>query len=494
MPQRSAIYRPLSLAAVLALGAGVLLALAVFWTGSIVSQFDRPEGVYRSFIVSGDGTPFMRTYDDSHVTCETLEGKALDPERRDRIPSLGQAMLPPPQPPAGPLFEVGWSSRIVLFADPGPPSLAWYFLHDGQADGAGYFAGFDVKTKRPIGYLGARGFRPDEPPADDWFPMDGRLMQAEAAFDTVGRTGAWGSMVQHYRRFVRDERFPASAVFMLSGNRLLEVDFAKRSVRTILEGESLLGVNLFQQPAPFEINGEKTVIPRLKQYLAARSGDRVLVVDPQAGLQRAYILPEKIRRQRLHFCELDNRTGVALLMDARARAFGQELVLFDPAGKVLRQAAIPSQPGRLLDRPSTLAWGCAAAIPVPIVAPFVVPSGYVREYLWSGEVSSFARASGRALAQTWPQLLIVFLLSASMAWLCYRRQKRFALPHTARWVAFVFLGGVPGLIGYLLHRRWPPRVACPACAVPAPRDRDACAHCGAEFGPPARKGIEVVAA
>jgi len=287
-------------------------------------------------------------------------------------------------------------------------------------------------------------------------------------------------------------------VFMLSGDRLLEVNLAKRSVRTILEGESLVSVNLFQQPGPFEINGEKTVAPRLKQYLAARSDDRVLVVDPQAGpqarLQRAYTLPEKIRRQRFMFCELDNRTGVALLMDARARAYDQELVLFDPAGKVLRQAAIPSQPDRFVDRPSTFAWVCAAAIPVPIVAPFVVPSGYVREYLQSGEVSSYAGALARALGQTWPQLLIVFLLSASMAWLCYRRQKRFALPHTACWVAFVFLGGVPGLLGYLLHRRWPPRVACPACTVPAPRDRDHCAHCGAEFAPPAPKGIEVLAA
>lgn len=100
MPQRSAIYRPLSVAAVLALGAGVLLALAILWTASIVSQFDRSDRVYRSFVVDGDGTLLIRTYSDSQVTYETLEGKALDPERRDQVPSLGQAILPSPQPPA----------------------------------------------------------------------------------------------------------------------------------------------------------------------------------------------------------------------------------------------------------------------------------------------------------------------------------------------------------------------------------------------------------
>jgi hypothetical protein len=49
------------------------------------------------------------------------------------------------------------------------------------------------------------------------------------------------------------------------------------------------------------------------------------------------------------------------------------------------------------------------------------------------------------------------------------------------------------LVGYLFHRRWPVMDACPACGRPVPRDRDSCAACGAEFPPPALKGIEVFA-
>ena len=55
------------------------------------------------------------------------------------------------------------------------------------------------------------------------------------------------------------------------------------------------------------------------------------------------------------------------------------------------------------------------------------------------------------------------------------------------------LTGLPGLVGYLFHRRWPVLEACPACGRTVPRDRDACAACGTEFPPPPLKGIEVFA-
>jgi predicted amidophosphoribosyltransferase len=57
----------------------------------------------------------------------------------------------------------------------------------------------------------------------------------------------------------------------------------------------------------------------------------------------------------------------------------------------------------------------------------------------------------------------------------------------------VLVFGLPGYLGYRLHRRWPVRSPCPACGQNVPRDRDACAGCRAEFPPPAPKGIEVFA-
>jgi hypothetical protein len=58
---------------------------------------------------------------------------------------------------------------------------------------------------------------------------------------------------------------------------------------------------------------------------------------------------------------------------------------------------------------------------------------------------------------------------------------------------FVLLFGVPAYLGYLAHRQWPGRRACPNCGRLAPRDRPACFACGRNFPSPAMKGIEVFA-
>ena len=52
----------------------------------------------------------------------------------------------------------------------------WYFVHDGKLNGHGYYVGYDKIAKAKIGYIGRDGFRPDEPPLEGQFPVDGRRM------------------------------------------------------------------------------------------------------------------------------------------------------------------------------------------------------------------------------------------------------------------------------------------------------------------------------
>ncbi len=132
-------------------------------------------------------------------------------------------------------------------------------------------------------------------------------------------------------------------------------------------------------------------------------------------------------------------------------------------------------------------WLATAVVPAPIAMAFVVLLPPMRH------PEATAAALRWSLSAAWPALVAVSLLGAALAWLCYRRQKRFAQPWTRVWVVFVFLAGLPGLVGYLCHRRWPVLEACPACGRSVPRDRDACAACGAAFPPPPRTGIEVFA-
>jgi hypothetical protein len=97
------------------------------------------------------------------------------------------------------------------------------------------------------------------------------------------------------------------------------------------------------------------------------------------------------------------------------------------------------------------------------------------------------------LAILWPCLAALLAIGAVCAIAAWRRQKRFGLPHAAGWAVFAFLLGIPGWIAYRLHRAWPVVDECPACQQPSPRDREACTECGADFPPPALKGIEVFA-
>jgi hypothetical protein len=80
-----------------------------------------------------------------------------------------------------------------------------------------------------------------------------------------------------------------------------------------------------------------------------------------------------------------------------------------------------------------------------------------------------------------------------LAVLCFRRHRRYGLSWPGAWAVLVFLLGVPGFLAYLAHRAWPPRIACPACGKPAPRDRETCLACGKPFAPPAPQGTEVFA-
>jgi hypothetical protein len=98
-----------------------------------------------------------------------------------------------------------------------------------------------------------------------------------------------------------------------------------------------------------------------------------------------------------------------------------------------------------------------------------------------------------SIVQFLPIFIATLLVAALFSVRCYRRQRRYSAHHTATWMVFVLLMGLPGLIGYLLHRSWPVTVRCPHCGAETPRDRDACLTCNTPFSPPAMKGIEVFA-
>jgi Phospholipase_D-nuclease N-terminal len=135
---------------------------------------------------------------------------------------------------------------------------------------------------------------------------------------------------------------------------------------------------------------------------------------------------------------------------------------------------------------------CALLVPAPVVSLFLLFVWLpleVSNFLWPEYQFAFVRS----LSVTVPVFAVVCLAAIVVAVRCFLHHRRFSERGTIAWTIFVFCFGLPGFIGYLLHRRWPVLVRCTHCSQETPRDRDACLKCNTPFPPPSMKGIEVFA-
>ena len=483
MIKREAIVRPLLLACLVAIGTGVVICFAVVWSVPIGEQLLGPEKTRQSLLIQEDGTPLISSSPSAYRSQAgyTLEGVEVPGD--EPIRALYGASFPALRTQQPALFSLGWELRIVTFADDRRPATYWYFVHDGKLDGSGCFVGFDSASKSRVGYIGARGFRLDQPPPEERIPVDGRLLARGAAF---GRTVYLGDREPYYGWGVR-------TVHIISADRLLEVDLRKRSIRTVMEHGDMLGVSELSRPLspPAKENSDDTRLWR--SYVAIRTPDRVFLLDKTRHTQRSYLLPPQVGLGRLAFYEIAD--GLALV-DVPRDIEGDtwhDLFWIDTAGKTLRHEEVLLETASILDRPKAAAWIGAGPVWSPIVVLVLVPLVWLESSHDLGQELTLVQAYQRAVEDTWLPLVTLFAVAGAMAWLCYRRQRRYAQPWTAVWVTFVFLGGIPALLGYLWHRRWPVRLPCPACQQRVPRDRPQCPECGTEFPLPASKGTEVFA-
>ena len=118
----------------------------------------------------------------------------------------------------------------------------WYFIHDGARDGRGYFVGYDIQSKLCVGFIGRDGFRPDLPPVEQWFPVDGVRMAYNTAF---------------LQPFANSGEFDGKGsepwkLFMISGTELLEIDLRTRSVTRLMESADLITVRAVDRGRGFE--------------------------------------------------------------------------------------------------------------------------------------------------------------------------------------------------------------------------------------------------
>ena len=383
-------------------------------------------------------------------------------------------------PSRGVTFPLTEWERFERYNDRQSHAHCWYFLHDGLRDGRGYFVGYDSQSRRCVGFIGRDGVRPDQPPVEQWFPVDGAKLASRTAL-TSYRFGGDSDNEEYFEQ----------QVWLISGDQLLGVDLQAGSVKTLMGPTELIALAWLSTASTSKAAGEESPHVTFHPHLAVRAADRVVVFDAKGKPHAAFPLPEEFRERSFELYELD--PGRALLMADRDLPDGtrhEDLSWIDASGKVLRRAEVPLAGGNGPREESVM---MALAVPAPVVLAFLAT---VLEPLNSVEIGlepSYSAALARSLSLWWPSLLIVTLLAALLAWHCLRRHRRYYQPASAAWFVFVLLAGVPGLVAYLCHRRWPVLEKCPACGHQVPRDRETCARCTATFPAPEPTGCEVFA-
>lgn len=490
MYSKSEIVRRWMLAGLLAVGAGAVLAFTVGWVASIAGELLSPREERRSVQFDEDGTPLISVSISGLPggSFRTLDGHEVPGDQRVRL--LTGAVLDRPRSTNPWWFEMDWNERILAFSDEARPPTYWYFVHDGRIDGSGCFELYDSATRGLIGYVGLRGFRSAPLPPEECIPVDGRKLQQGQVF---GR---------RYYGNAREPQYGSSArsTWMLSGNRVLEIEFRERVVRHVMTFEDpqqrgALGVlgRPVKPNSPASKDEEGAYRPHVS-FWAVRGTDQVTLVHWRTREQRIYRLPPEVRDRSFTFYEV--REGEAILVSSSADQPGEShlrLTWLKPDGTVTKEQDVVLRYWSWRE-PQPVSWILAMAMPSPLAATIAVPGPVAEFFYRSGQEPSLATAYRRAVVDRWRPLALIGALGIAMAWLCVRRQRRYAQSGTIGWAILVFLGGLPGYLGYLWHRRWPVLAPCPHCSREAPRDREVCVHCAQPFPPPELNGTEVFGA
>jgi hypothetical protein len=477
MLKRKAILRPLALAFVLASGFAIVFSILVGWLVSVWEEWYGKSYVTEFTEVREGGQPLIRRTvvdrgrrHDSYLTLDRVEAHPSN----DR--PTGAALMVPHEREFGEFPLSAWSRVRFFSGDLREDS--WYFVHDGLRDGHGYFVGFNTDTKLRVGFIGRRGFSAERPAQDDFFAVAGvglvdRLSSPEEFFPSGWSYSGYGNP--------STGDFPLEKIYVIAGNQLLQVDLGKRSVTTIIDSAELIALGVLEPVRPAKAPRETADGVIHHALMAVRTVDRILLFDAAGKQKIAYMIPADFREKSFTFYDLDDGTALFSIE-------GGEFVWIDVTGNVLTRKKVTLENSLQNDFP----WQSALFAPAPLMVGAAIAI-HAADQVFQGESPSYASALKGTLLQAWTALMAVSVLGALLAYVCHRRQRKYAQAWTGAWIVFVFLLGLPGLVGYLFYRRWPVREACPACQQLVPRDREACAACGAEFPPPKPKGIEVFA-
>ncbi len=477
---------PFCTALAIAMGIALLWACVLVWSTQTISG--RSRGYYEHVIVTADGTPIIsRAFVDTLQRTDyfTLDRKPFaDHELAQISPAMvADALALAPTKPRG-------EPVIQSYSDARERRTAWYFVAFGNPAGTADFVGYDVLTNQRVGYIGLAGFQADRPTDKQAFPIRRTRMYPVSSFicptNNGGQEAYW-----YVNPRAEQGNIPVWICHVVSGDRLLRVDLRERSVRTVLEMPGLFSVSVAHRRPRRDAAPKANRPEETEDCLVVRSADTVTVLDWQDKVEKTYHLPSELSDTWFSFFPAANGKAVATYYDhfrPQRLPLSYNVVEFAADGSVSHSATHVTDAPIERDDRAVMSFAVPEVI-VPLTFTLLAPA------LGDNDEPSESMASALAdiIGYIWPAYLSSGILGLVSLALYRRHAARSGNAPSIAWILFVFLFGIPGFLGYLWHRRWPVRLACPACGTDAPRDRDSCAPCGKPFPAPAPNGLEIFA-
>jgi hypothetical protein len=496
---RFSLVRQLAWALTLATAFGTVWLVVVLWL--VTSILGSGPGGRRNWpdreylVVRSDGTVLINlTHWDkssqSEISYRDLKGDAQNsPERSELLPAVH---LGGDNRRADDLAGArDWAGRLRHFTDDRDPNANWFFVHDGKAEGVGYFVGYRRDSRRRIGFIGLSGARAEPVPETDKIPVPRFLM---AYGSTWSSEPYWGGNDSSWRPGFRPGRFdlPPRFVYIPSDKQLREVDLSTQKIASV-----------FETSQPIDAVGVPTVTnwsggePVREQPVLVRTRQQILALDRKHKVVRQFTIPQEISPETAASCyELaDGKAIVEFNLPGASKqpsgASRSLLFRIGADGTILERTEISLKSGTLVNTDVETQMTMLFALPSPAFLAIFEPL----PLMTSDPSLSYPAALAAFIKQFWPSILGVIAVSSFLALIAWRRSTSFGLPKREQvaWLAFVFVLGLPAFAGFVLSRRWVVRQPCTTCHALAPRDRPECVQCGTRFPDPALLGIEIFA-
>lgn len=443
---RPSIVPQFAVALVLAVAFALLYGIAAGWLDGIREQLligDAAYGWYETLGTDTKGNVLIGSFKRTKYEYRTLDGESTSREIAVHPAYLTGQDLKPSVP-----IVADWDQRIWPFVDDDNPPTYWYFVAtDISRQGKGHFIGYNAADRSLVGYISNKGFATTPPSYEDEFPIDGAFLHLSVLKSQFTEAGySPGELDKNALSFP----YPPWIAFLFTDGRLLRVDLKEKQMSSVLDANDIISVSQSMQQRAETDERAVSLYQMWKTTYLLRRTDRVTIFDPIDGKTVDFVLPDEVRRGTFSFFPLPGDKALIDITHTNLESISDshDLIWFNRAGEVTERRTISLRARKRVPSMRETAFVVATIVPTPVVAG-LIPFG--------NALSEKPEPIQRIVAEGWPAFAMLLLLSTTLAFVVDRRQQRYRLPRSYGWLAFVFLLGLPGFVGYLLHRRWPVR-------------------------------------